>query len=89
MEKTKVQMPSLGDWKDTLGEGVKGGVVGALGIGIGQALLGNLGQFLGACLAGAALKGTAGVVVTTYGSIDAILDFVKGEEERGEPLRLI
>ena len=82
-------MPSLGDWKDTLGEGVKGGVVGALGIGLGQALLGNLGQFLGACLAGAALKGTAGVVVTTYGSIDAILDFVKGEEERGEPLRLI
>ena len=89
MEKTRVQMPSLSDWKDTLGEGVKGGVVGALGIGIGQALLGNLGQFLGACLAGAALKGTAGVVVTTYGSIDAILDFVKGEEERGEPLRLI
>ena len=86
MEKTKVSMPSLGDWKDTLGEGVKGGVVGALGIGVGEALLGNVGQFLGACLAGAALRGTAGVVVTTYGCIDAILDFVKGEEKRGEPI---
>ena len=82
MEKTKVSMPTLSEWKGTLGEGLKGGVVGALGIGIGQAILGNIGQFLGACLAGAALKGTAGVVVTTYGCIDAILDIFAGEEAR-------
>lgn len=84
MEKTKVQMPSLNDFKGTLFEGLKGGAVGALGLGLGQALLGNLGQFLGACLAGAALRGTAGVVVTTYGCIDAILDVVQGEERRKE-----
>lgn len=84
MQRTKVEMPSLNDFKTTLGEGLKGGAVGALGIGLGQALLGNLGQFLGACLAGAALRGTAGVVVTTYGCIDAILDVVQGEEKREE-----
>ena len=84
MEKTRIQMPDLTDYKHTLIEGLKGGVIGALGIGLGQTLLGNVGQFLGACLAGAALKGTAGVVVTTYGCIDAILDVVKGEELLGE-----
>ena len=82
MEKTKVQMPSLSDWGGTLKEGLKSGVVGAAGIGIGQAILGNIGQILGACLAGAALKGTGGVVVTTYGCIDAILDIFAGEEIR-------
>ncbi len=72
-EKTAISMPGFGDIKDTLGEGLKGGLIGAVGIGLGQMLMGNIGQFLGACIAGAALKGTAGVVVTTYGSMDAIL----------------
>ncbi len=79
-DKTSVKMPSFSDVKGTLVEGLKGGLVGALGIGIGQALLGNIGQFLGACVAGAALRGTAGVVVTTYGSMDAMMAILFGED---------
>ncbi len=81
-EKTSVSMPTLSDVKSTLGEGLKGGLVGALGLGIGQMLLGNIGQFLGACIAGAALRGTAGVVVTTYGSMDAMMAILFGEDRR-------
>lgn len=80
-EKSQIKMPGIGDVKHTLVEGVKGGVVGALSLGIGQALLGNVGQFLGACVGGAAVRGQAGVVITTYGCMDAIMDVLFGEGE--------
>ena len=76
---TGISVPSFASVQSTLTEGLKGGVVGAIGLGMGQAMFGDVGEFLGACIAGAALRGTAGTVVTVYGCMDAILDMFGGE----------
>ena len=76
---TAISIPTFTSVKDTLIEGLKGGVVGAIGLGIGQMMFGDVGEFIGACIAGAALRGTAGTVITVYGCMDAILDMFGGE----------
>ena len=76
---TGISVPSFESVQSTLTEGLKGGVVGAIGLGLGQMMFGDVGEFLGACIAGAALRGTAGTVVTVYGCMDAILDMFGGE----------
>ena len=77
-----IKLPKLTEVKPVLGEGLKGTVGGTLGIGLGQLILGNLGQIIGSCIAASLLKGNTGVTVMVIGCTDAIIDMFAGEEVR-------
>ena len=77
-----IRLPKLSEVKPVLGEGLKGSVGGVLGIGLGQLILGNIGQIIGSCIAASILKGNTGVTVMVIGCTDAIIDMFAGEEIR-------